>query len=172
MIEVSIFALQKASPAASSSQEGSFQSEKPQVHDVSDTSIQEINSPTRTNNISIQEVPSSPETPVVLAQVPVHPSPSEIIRIRKDLEQKELLLKSCRVESLPDRGARLMHSIRVLREKLASSEAAYANSPARKPATSSRELDEDELRKKIQMKKVSFLVQVSISYVYSLTIVE
>lgn len=136
------------------------------MHDISDSSIQEINSGidlfpspvshvARANNDSIQEIPSSPETPVVIARVPAQPSPSEIIRLRKELEQKELVLKSCRLESLPDGGARLKQSIKALREKLSSSEVTMANSPARRPSASARELDEDELRKKIQMKKVS-----------------
>lgn len=75
--------------------------------------------------------------------------------MRKDLEQKELLLKSCRLDSLPDGGARLKESIKVLKHKLSSSENNLTNSPARKPSSSTKEIDEDEFRKKIQMKKVS-----------------
>ena len=100
-------------------------------------------------NLSIEEIPSSPEI--------VSFSPQELDRMRRDLNQKELLLKSCRLESLPDGGLKLKQQILKLKEsldgavKLSSGQPKVASNAIR---SSSKEMTEEELRKQIQMKKV------------------
>ena len=100
-------------------------------------------------NVSIEEIPSSPEI--------VSFSPQELDRMRRDLNQKELLLKSCRLESLPDGGLKLKQQILKLKEsldggvKLSSGQPKVASNAIR---SSSKEMTEEELRKQIQMKKV------------------
>lgn len=149
--------------------------ERPQIEDddeiVEDQSILEVSStvvsfssPTvygKESNESIEEVASSPETPRVVAIVN-QPSPAELTRMRQDLEQKQLLMKSCRLESLPDGGAKLKEQIRQLKEKLQSA----ASAPLARTVPShhsssglSNEVQEDELRKQLQMKKVNTLLK-------------
>lgn len=78
--------------------------------------------------------------------------------MREDLERKKLLMKSCRLESLPDGGAKLKEQIRLITEKLESA----AKVPDIRPApivssASDSEVQEDELRKQLQMKKVTYI---------------
>lgn len=106
--------------------------------EVQDNSIEEITSP---SEISL------PIPPVAL-------SAAEVVRMREDLERKKLLMKSCRLESLPDGGAKLKEQIRLITEKLETA----AKVPDIRPApivssASDSEVQEDELRKQLQMKK-------------------
>lgn len=145
--------------------------QRPQIEDldevIEDTSILEVSStivsfssPTSNEkepDESIEEIASSPETPRVIAVVN-HLSPAELMRMRQDLEQKQLLMKSCRLESLPDGGAKLKAQIRQLKEKLQSAESApSARTVPPHPSSSglNNEVEEDELRKQLQMKKVN-----------------
>lgn len=101
------------------------------------------------NDLSIEEIPSSPEI------VPL--SSQELERMRRDLDQKQLLLKSCRLESLPDGGLKLKQQISQLKETLdkAGKVPVEQRSAASNLVRSSvHDLPEDELRKQIQMKKV------------------
>ncbi len=103
---------------------------------------------------SIEEIPSSPEIETVAEVTQL--SEAEVTRIRKELEQKQLLMKSCRLDQLPDGGRKIVERIRQLRETLE----AAAKAPPKRPvpastSTRSSEQQEDELRKQLQMKKVS-----------------
>ncbi|XP_057368862.1 transcription termination factor 2-like [Daphnia carinata] len=101
---------------------------------------------------SIEEITSASE--ISLPIPPVTLSAAEAVRLREDLERKKLLMKSCRLESLPDGGAKLKEQIRLITEKLESAAVVPDIRPA--PVVSSAsdsEVQEDELRKQLQMKK-------------------
>ncbi|KAI9558938.1 Transcription termition factor 2 [Daphnia sinensis] len=106
--------------------------------EVQDNSIEEITTPSEI---------SRPIPPVAL-------SAAEVVRMREDLERKKLLMKSCRLESLPDGGAKLKEQIRLITEKLESAAIVPDIRPAPiVPSASDSEVQEDELRKQLQMKK-------------------
>jgi hypothetical protein len=102
---------------------------------------------------SITEL-SSPE---IARTLPVRLSAAEMTRMREDLERQKLLLKSSNLKSLPDGGERLREKIRKLTEQLETANKLGVNPPMRPVPVSSvasSEVQEDELRKQIQMKKV------------------
>ena len=107
-------------------------------------------------NISIEEI-HSPEIQAV-AEI-TRLSDAEVVRAREELDRKQLLLKSCNVKSLPDGGRKLMEQIRKLKETLEG--AAVAPLEKRQMAvpasTQNSEQEEEELRKQLNMKKVSLL---------------
>lgn len=100
---------------------------------------------------------SSPESPSVIAVIN-QPTGAELARLRQSLEQKQLLIKSCRLESLPDGGAKLKEQIRQLKEQLQSagetSQFSRTAANMSSGSTSDCELEEEKLRKQLQMKKV------------------
>lgn len=103
---------------------------------------------------SITEL-SSPEITHTLPVVRL--SAAEVTRLREDLERQKLLLKSSNLKSLPDGGDRLREKIRKLTEQLDIASKLGVNPPTHPvPASSvaSSEVQEDELRKQLQMKKV------------------
>ena len=109
---------------------------------------------------SITEIisPESVRAPPAVAQI----SAAEITRLREDLGRQKLVLKSSNLKSLPDGGARLKENVRMLTERLEAANKLKVYPPARSVPVSSAsavstEVQEDELRKKIQMKKVLFL---------------
>lgn len=101
---------------------------------------------------SIEEITSPSE--ISLPILPVTLSAAEVVRMREDLERKKLLMRSCRLESLPDGGAKLKDQICQLTEKLKS--AAEVRPAPIFTSVSDSEVQEDELRKQLQMKKVTY----------------
>lgn len=104
---------------------------------------------------SVEEIPSPPKTSntsgfATIAEI----SPVELSRLQQELQQKQLLIQSCRLESLPDGGAKLKQQIQELEEKLTSAKYAPSQQGKAKQVING-EAQEDGLRKQLQMKKVA-----------------
>ena len=126
------------------------------ILEVSSTVVS-FSSPEVEQDQSITEIisPESARAPPAIPRL----SAIEFGRLREDLDRQKLILKSSNLKSLPDGGARIREKIRTMTEQLETASKLGVNPPERPAPVSlassvSSEVQEDELRKKLQMKKV------------------
>lgn len=147
------------SPPETLAEEVSIQDLSNSILEVSSTVVS-FSSPEVQENEQDQSIteivsPESARAPPAVARL----SEQEVMQLREALNRQKLILKSSNLKSLPDGGDRIREKIRVMTERLEAASKLGVNPPVRPVPVSSgssvpSEVQEDELRKKLQMKKV------------------
>ena len=137
--------------------------EEVSIHDLSNSILEVSSTVPSFSSHKVQEQDESITeimSPESARAPPAQLSAAEIMRLREDLDRQKLVLKSSNLKSLPDGGARIKN-VRKLTERLEAASKLRVYPSARSYSVSSAsavptEVQEDELRKKLQMKKVLF----------------